>query len=147
GYFFLEASRDSGNAAVRKAQSRVHETIAKAEARHMTFFEIEVGKLDDAVFEGLCAADAGGGKHRPMLAEGRKLAKHQLSEAVEEALMVRSPFGPGEWEDMLDEYEAALRFKVGGKVMTLAEALHVMNNDTDGKKRAAALAVVNTGFA
>jgi oligoendopeptidase F len=64
-----------------------------------------------------------------------------LEENVERALTLRSPFGPSEWSDYIDEMEAELRFELDGESMNLPQILHVISNDDDGDRRAKALEV------
>jgi oligoendopeptidase F len=145
-YFFLATSRDTGNAALRKAQSRVNESIAAASARHLTFFDLEVAKIDGAVMDKLYLHDNVVAHHKPMLEQTRKLAKHFLSEAVEEALTLRDPFGPHEWDDMMDELESQLQFAWRGKTKLLPEMIHLIEDEKDAKVRAALLKAINDGL-
>src|SRR5690606_25018452 len=69
-----------------------------------------------------------------------------LEENVERALTLRSPFGSSEWGDYVEELESLLRFSLDGKDHTLPEILHVISNDPDGDRRAAALAALSDGM-
>ncbi|HEX2858682.1 MAG TPA: M3 family oligoendopeptidase [Alphaproteobacteria bacterium] len=146
-YMFLSASRDTGNTALRKTQSRVSEALAAAHAKHFTFFDLEVAKLDEGIFKRLCREDNAVAHHKPMLEHTRALAKHYLSEEVEEALTLRDPFGPSEWDDMMDEIESKLEFAWAGSKKGLPEMLHVLEESHDAKVRAKVLQVVNDGLA
>ena len=47
-------------------------------------------------------------QHQSMLDHERETARYLLDETVERALTLRSPFGPGEWADYAEEWEAEL---------------------------------------
>ena len=54
---------------------------------------------------------------------------------MERALTLRSPFGPSEWGDYVEELESLLRFSFDDRELTLPEILHVITNDLDGDRR------------
>ncbi len=85
-------------------------------------------------------------RHRPLLDHIRANRRFLLTEPVERALTLRSPFGPSEWSDYIDEMEAELRFDFDHRPLTLPEILHVVSNDRDSDRRAAALAAFSNGL-
>jgi oligoendopeptidase F len=146
-YFFLATSCDTSNAALRKGQSRVEEALAAARAKHLTFFDLELAKLSQADLNKQYRTDKTAAQHRPMVEHTRKLATHFLSEEVETALTLREPFGPHEWDDMMDELESGLRITFEGRKWLFPEILHVLEEERDSKRRAAALKAINGGLA
>lgn len=145
-YFDLVLARDTGDVAARKEASRVQENMAHLQAKHMTFFDLEVAALEWAAIERQMGG-AAVAHHKPLIEQIRKLGSHYLDEAVERTLVRRAPFGPSEWSDMMSEMETQLRFELDGAQLNLAETLHVMSDDPDGERRARALKALNDGLA
>lgn len=145
GYFQMASALDTSDAKIQQARSRLQEALSVAMGKHMTFFELEVGKMSEAAFA-LLASDAVVAHHMSMLLQTRKLARYHLEEAVEQSLTLHAPFGPEEWSDMMDELETQLRFEMDGKTFKLEEILHVLTEDLDAERRAQALAIVNAGL-
>jgi oligoendopeptidase F len=145
-YFFLESSRDTANEAIKKRMSAVQEKLSEASAK-FAFFDIELGKLEAGAYKAQLAKSEFLSRHKPFLDRVRRLAKHNLSEEVETILSKISPFGAGEWDDMLDELETKLEFKLEGKKLSLAEILNVMNSSHAAAGRRAAMEELNRTLA
>lgn len=145
-YFYLSLVRDTTDSVMRRESSRVQEMLAKSHAEHMTFFDLEIGRLTD---EEVAAqmGDARVAHHAPMIAQTRKMARYHLDENVEQALTLRTPYGAGEWSDMMEELDAALRFDFEGRALNLSEILDILMEDRDPARRAKALETVNSGLA
>lgn len=144
-YFFFSVTRDTTDVVMRRESSKISERLAAAQGKHLTFFELEIAKLEEgALLKQM--ADAVVAHHAPWIAQIRARAAHYLEENVEQALTLRAPYGPEEWNDMLDELDAALRFEFEGKVLNLSEILNIVGEDRDRARRAAALKVVNAGL-
>lgn len=144
-YFFLSLARDTTDAVMRREDSKVQEVLAANMGRYLTFFELELARLDEAALQ-VQMADKVVAFHAPYIKQIRDRAAHYLEENVERALVLRSPYGPSEWNDMLDELDAALRFEVDGEMLNLSEALHITSQDKDAGRRARALKAVNEGL-
>lgn len=144
-YFFLKITTDNGNEKLKQRQSRMSEAMSKASA-HMVFFSIEVGAMDESDYQALLANDAVVAHHKPMLDHTRRLHRYTLSEEVERALAIRSPFGPGEWSDYFDETEAEIMFSFQGREVNLPELLHIASSNADAETRAEAMETLNKGF-
>ncbi len=82
-------------------------------------------------------------KHKSMLDDVRRNKKYLLSEKEEVLLTRLSPFGGGEWDDAMDEWESALNFELDGDKLKLSEVLQIMNYDKSAGRRAAALKSIN----
>ncbi|RYG59389.1 MAG: hypothetical protein EON60_10565 [Alphaproteobacteria bacterium] len=144
-FFFLSVTRDTTDSVMRRESSKAQEALTVANARHMTFFELEVARLSDAEVEAQMG-DRRVAHHAPWIKHLRTNAKYFLDDAVEQALTLRQPYGPGEWSDMMEELDAALRFTLDGKEMNLSEALNILVVDTDPDRRATVLKLVNDGL-
>jgi len=145
-YLFLNRSTDAKNELTAQQIGRVQEAWSRAAADHLNFFEHELCAIDDAVYAKALETDDYARQHQPMLDKIREDAKFLLDENVERALTLRSPYGPGEWSDYSDEWEADLRFDLDDEARTLPEILHVINSDADGDKRARALKSFSEGM-
>lgn len=145
-YLFLERSTDATNGAIQQRIGQIQEAWSRAAADHLTFFEHELAALPDETYAGLLASDPVVAEHRTMLDHTRETARYLLDETVERALTLRSPFGPGEWSDYMEEWEAELSFTIDDESKSLPEILHVINNDADADRRARALAAFSRGM-
>ena len=145
-YLFLRRSTDATNPKIQQKLGIVFERWSDAEANHLNFFEHELVAMPEAAYQQLLASDAVVARHQPMLDNIRVNGKYLLEENVERALTLRGPFGPSEWSDYIDEWEAELRFDFKGESMLLPQILHVISNDPDGDVRDAALAAFSQGL-
>jgi oligoendopeptidase F len=145
-YLFLRRSTDATNQQIQQRLGTVQETWSRASADHLTFFEHELVAIDDAVYADILQRDPVAARHRSLLDHIRVNRRFLLAENVERALTLRSPFGPSEWSDYVDETETELRFDFDARELTMPEILHVVSNDRDADRRAAALAAFSTGL-
>jgi oligoendopeptidase F len=141
GYLFLRRSTDAANPRIQQRIAQVQEAWSRAHADHLNFFEHELVGIDDETYGDILQHDEVARRHRPLLDHMRANRQYLLEETVERALTLRSPFGPSEWSDLVDELESELRFDLEGASKTLPEILHVITNDTSADKRAGALEV------
>lgn len=141
-YFFLTLARNSADKAAEKVSSRVNETLAQASAVHLTFFDLEMGKLSDAAVEQQMGHPQVI-KHISYIRHNQKVQAHYLSEEAESVLTMQGPFGAGAWSNLMDELEGDLRIEFEGKTYNLPEILHVMAEDRDRARRAAAMKALN----
>lgn len=149
-YLFLQRSTDATNERIQQRIAEVQEAWSQADADHLTFFEHEVAAIPRDTYQALLEEDERVRHHRTLVDRIRDNARYLLAEPVERALVLRSPFGPGEWTDYTDEWEAELRFELagdlGGEQLTMPEILHVISNAPDRERRARALASFSTGL-
>ncbi len=107
---------------------------------HLLFFTLEINKLDEAVLEAKYKAPEA--KHyQTWLRDVRAFKEHQLSDEVEKLLHEKSVAGRASWVRLFDETMARLRFPIGGKKLTSAEALHMMSERSRATRKTAALAL------
>ena len=113
----------------------VQERITAA-SLHLLFFTLELNRIDNAVLEA-AMADPALGHYRPWIEDVRKEKPYQLEDRVEELFHEKSVTGYSAWNRQYDETVAELRFKIGGKSLSIELALNMLQ-DADGKKRKAA---------
>ena len=145
-YLFLQRSTDATNEKIQQRMGQVQEAWSRAAANHMTFFEHELVAIEDDDYRAILESDENAKRHQSLLDHLRANRQYLLSEPVERALTLRSPFGPGEWSDFMEEMEAELSFELDGEEMVLPQILHVVSNDPDGERRAQALSVFSKGL-
>jgi oligoendopeptidase F len=113
----------------------VQERITAA-SLHLLFFTLELNRVDDAALEA-AMNDPALGHYRPWIDDVRKEKPYQLEDRVEELFHEKSITGYSAWNRQYDETVAGLRFKIGGKELSIEPALNFLQ-DADGKKRKAA---------
>ena len=145
-YFYLMSSRDADNQEIKKQMSKATEELSKSLSL-LSIFEIELAKMDKVDYENQVKNSPLLKKHKPYMDKIRNNAKHLLDEKVEMILSKMSPFGVSEWDDMMDEEETKLVFKLGRKKYNLSEILHITNSSHKAKKREKALTEINNVLA
>jgi oligoendopeptidase F len=104
------------------------------------FFRLELNRLEDNVLakqlESGTAAHFG-----PWIRDVRAFRAHQLSDELEKLLHEKSVSGRAAWVRLFDETEAALRFPLDGKDMSMSDVLNMMS-DKDAKQRKKAAKVL-----
>ena len=103
---------------------------------HLLFFTLELNRIDDTALEA-AMADPALGHYRPWLEDVRKEKPYQLEDRVEQLFHEKSVTGYSAWNRQYDETIASLRFRIGGKALSIELALNLLQ-DSDGKKRKAA---------
>ena len=134
-YASLRYAGDTDDPAVAKFYGDMQERITAA-SLHLLFFTLELNRIDDAKLEA-AMADPALGHYRPWIEDVRKEKPYQLEDRVEELFHEKSVTGYSAWNRNYDETIASLRFKIGGKPLTIEPALNLLQ-DADGKKRKAA---------
>ena len=145
-YLFLQQSLDVTNELVKAKVADARKAMSQVQGEYLTFFELELVALDDAVLAKWYASNEVAAKHRPWIEQQRIFKPHLLSEPVEGALTKRSPFGPSSWDEFFDECEADLRFELEGETRNLTEMLDVLTNSKDAARRAEAQRAINGGL-
>jgi oligoendopeptidase F len=141
-YSGLLYASDNTNPTYAKFYGDMNERITAAYS-HLLFFDLEINRIDDAVLDA-ATRDGPLGHYRPWFEDVRKEKPFQLEDRVEQLFHEKSVTGYAAWNRQYDETIAALRFKIGGKPLSIELALNLLQ-DADGKKRkAAALALAKT---
>jgi oligoendopeptidase F len=135
----------SGNTtdpAIAKFYGDMQERITAA-SLHLLFFTLDLNRLDDAVLE-QAMADPALGHYRPWLEDIRKDKPYQLEDRVEQLFHEKSVTGYSAFNRLFDETMVALRFKVGGKLLTQEQTLNLLVDNKPRKRKAAAEALAKT---
>jgi len=110
----------------------------------LLFFTLELNRIDESSLEErMHSAELA--HYRPWLRDVRAFRPHQLSDELEKLLHEKSVTGAAAWQRLFDETSAALRFPIGGKKLTSAEALHLLS-DTDATVRERAAKAIGKVF-
>jgi oligoendopeptidase F len=109
---------------------------------HTLFFTLELNRLDETVLGAKLAAPEAA-HYQPWLRDVRAFRDHQLSDECEKLLHEKSVAGRNAWNRLFDETMARLRFPLAGKMLTSAEALHLLS-DRDSETRKAAAKTLGT---
>jgi oligoendopeptidase F len=134
-YAQLVYAGDSTDPVRAKFYGDVQERITAA-SLHLLFFTLELNRIEDVALEA-AMADPALGHYRPWIEDVRKEKPYQLEDRVEELFHEKSVTGYAAWNRQYDETIAGLRFKIGGKPLSIELALNMLQ-DADGKKRKAA---------
>src|SRR5690349_9381114 len=107
---------------------------------HLLFFTLEINKLDERTLKAQLK-DPGLAHYKPWLRDVRTFRPHQLSDDVEKILHEKSVAGRAAWNRLFDETMARLRFPIDGKLLTSAEALHLLSDRNRQVRKKAALSL------
>lgn len=110
-------------------------------ATSLLFFTLELNRLDEERFNALLAESPALARYAPWLRDVRLYREHQLSDEMEKLLHEKHVVGRAAWNRLFDETLAGLRFPVGGKELTCAEAQHLMSDPSPAVRREAGSAI------
>ncbi|MBI4457370.1 M3 family oligoendopeptidase [Candidatus Uhrbacteria bacterium] len=145
-YLFLRSSVAQTDDAIKAKIFESQKRFNAASGEYLTFFDIELVALSDAAVDAQAKTDPDVAHHLPWIRHLRVFKPHLLSEPVESALTKRAFFGASSWAEFFDDLETDLRFDFGGAKKTLTEMLHVVSEDQDPERRAAAMKTINDVF-
>ena len=101
------------------------------------FFRLELNRLsDDVLDKHLESAKAA--HYSPWIRDVRAFREHQLSDDLEKLLHEKSVSGRAAWIRLFDETEAALRFPLDGKDLSMSDVLNLMSDKDGGQRKKAA---------
>jgi oligoendopeptidase F len=110
----------------------MQERVNAASVR-LLFFTLELNRIEDADLQAKLAAPELV-HYSAWLRDVRAFRPHQLSDEIEKLLHEKYVAGRAAWGRLFDETVTDLRFPVGGRDLTIAEAMHLMF-DSDRSKR------------
>lgn len=116
----------------QSAQERVNDISA-----HLIFFTLEINRLDETELTAKQKASAALHHYEPWLRDVRLYRDHQLSDEIERLLHEKHVVGRAAWNRLFDETIASLRFPMGGKDLTCAEALNRLSDRNPAVRREA----------
>ncbi|MBX6327768.1 MAG: M3 family oligoendopeptidase [Pseudolabrys sp.] len=131
-YASLVYAGDTADPKRAKFYGDVQERVTAATV-HLLFFTLELNRIDDAVLEA-AMRDPALGHYRPWLDDLRKEKPYQLEDRIEQLFHEKSVTSYAAWNRQFDETIAALRFKVGDRLLTIEPTLNLLQ-DPDGRKR------------
>ena len=117
----------------------INERVTETSSQ-LLFFPLEINRIKDDALP-LLLGDPALAHYRPWIRDTRAFRPHELPEEMERLLLEKRVAGASAWIRLFDETEAALRFSVGGKKLTAAEALHLLQDPDPKKRRAAAKSI------
>jgi len=106
----------------------------------LLFFTLELNRIEDADLAAK-QADLGLARYTPWLRDTRAFRPYQLSDEIEKLLHEKYVAGRAAWTRLFDETIADLRFPIGGKELTEAEALDLLSDRDPEIRREAALVI------
>ena len=106
----------------------------------LLFFPLELNRLDDDALE-RAMSESELGYFRPWLEDLRKEKPYQLEDKLEQLFHEKAVTGRGSWDRLFTETMTALRFKVGGKELSLEPVLNLMLDPNEKKRKQAAEAL------
>ncbi|HEV2677746.1 MAG TPA: M3 family oligoendopeptidase [Aliidongia sp.] len=121
GLAFAGAMDDSK---VAQFYQTLQERVNAASVR-LLFFTLELNRIDDADLDAKLRTPALA-HYAAWLRDVRAFRPHQLSDEIEKLLHEKYVAGRAAWGRLFDETVTDLRFPVGGKDLTIAEAMHLM---------------------
>ncbi|MGB8840712.1 MAG: M3 family oligoendopeptidase [Aliidongia sp.] len=104
------------------------------------FFTLEINRIPDEALHAQCTTPDLA-RWQPWLRDLRAFRPYQLPDELEQLLYEKSVTGHAAWSRLFDETMADLRFPIGGRDLTSAEAFDLMSNPDRATRRAAAEAI------
>src|SRR6516165_5185427 len=93
----------------------------------LLFFTLELNRVEDTVLAAK-QGDPALARYSPWLRDTRAFRPHQLSDEIEKLLHEKYVAGRAAWTRLFDETVADLRFPIGGKELTEAQALDLLSD-------------------
>src|SRR6516165_6064400 len=106
----------------------------------LLFFTLELNRVEDVDLAAK-QADPALARYRPWLRDTRAFRPYQLADEIEKLLHEKYVAGRAAWTRLFDETIADLRFPIGGKELTEAEALDLLSDRDPAIRREAALVI------
>ena len=103
----------------------------------LLFFTLELNRIEDAALAEKMK-EPSLAHYGPWLRDTRAFRPYQLSDDIEKLLHEKYPAGRAAWTRLYDEMSADLRFPVGGKDLSNAEALHLLSDPDAAVRKEAA---------
>ncbi len=110
----------------------------------LLFFPLELNKIGSDEIEKAFAADPDFARYRPWIEDLRKDKPYQLEDRIEQLFHEKSLTGHAAWNRLFDETMTALRFDIGGELLTIEPALNQLVAREPEKRKAAAQALSAT---
>jgi oligoendopeptidase F len=123
--------------------AQFYQTMAErvnAISTRLLFFILELNRMAERTLRQKLGAPALA-HYGPWLRDVRAWRSHQLADDMEKLLHEKAPSGRAAWVRLFDETMADLRFSIGGKSLTAAQAFDRLSDRSAATRRTAALAI------
>jgi oligoendopeptidase F len=141
-YASLVHAADTSDPVRSKFFGDIQERITAA-STHLLFFTLDLNRLDDGVLA-RALEDHDLAYYRPWFADIRREKPYQLEDRVEQLFHEKSVTAATAWNRLFDETIAALRFSVDGETLTIEPTLNLLQDPSESRRRAAAVALAQT---
>ncbi|HWE73708.1 MAG TPA: M3 family oligoendopeptidase [Stellaceae bacterium] len=135
-YAYLDYCTDMTDAETGRFFQNMQETVNSI-STELLFFSLELNRIEEADLEKKLR-DPSLAHYGPWLRDTRAFRPYQLSDEVEKLLHEKSVAGRSAWTRLFDETMAELRFPIGGKELSNAEALHLLSEPDPAMRKEAA---------
>ena len=125
-YGSLVHATDMSDPEIGRFYQTMHERVNDI-GTELLFFVLELNRIEDASLDEKMKAPELA-HYAPWLRDVRLFRPHQLADELERLLHEKSVAGRAAWTRLFDETEADLRFRIKGKSLTSAEALHLLSS-------------------
>ena len=139
GYASLVHAGDLADSEIGRFFQTMQERI-NAVSTTLLFFTLGLNRINDADLAAK-QADPALARYRPWLRDTRAFRPHQLSDEIEKLLHEKYVTGRAAWTRLFDETIADLRFPIGDKELTEAEALNLLSDRDRETRHEAALVI------
>jgi len=139
GYASLVHAGDLADSEIGRFFQTMQERI-NAVSTTLLFFTLGLNRINDADLAAK-QADPALARYRPWLRDTRAFRPHQLSDEIEKLLHEKYVAGRAAWTRLFDETIANLRFPIGDKELTEAEALNLLSDRDRETRHEAALVI------
>ena len=139
GYASLVHAGDLADSEIGRFFQTMQERI-NAVSTTLLFFTLGLNRINDADLAAK-QADPALARYRPWLRDTRAFRPHQLSDEIEKLLHEKYVAGRAAWTRLFDETIANLRFLIGDKELTEAEALNLLSDRDRETRHEAALVI------
>ncbi len=106
----------------------------------LLFFTLEINRLDDAVLAAKMKHPTAA-RYEPWVRDLRVMRQHELSDDLEKLFLDKSQTGRTAWVRLFDETLANMRCDVDGEILTLTQALNLLSNPKEERRKTAAKAI------
>ncbi len=138
-YAQLVYAKETENPAVAQFYQNMVENLTVISTKTL-FFTLSINAVDDAqMMQWL--TDEGVSHYASWLRDVRNFRPYQLSQELETLLHEKHVSGAAAWTRLFDETMAGLRFNMGRKTLTEAEAFNLLSSRNAEERRKAALSI------
>ena len=137
-YVSLRHAADLADPETGRRMQNTTERLTES-ARHTLFLTLELNRMEDAAVA-RALQDPAARRYAPWVRDVRVFRDHQLSDELENFELDRSATS-GSWPRLFDETLAGMRFRVGGRVLTLSATLDLLTSPRRAVRRLAARAL------